>query len=56
MSKFNEFLAEQLQDPAVKREYDALEAEYREKQMIYQANISTEENANIEGGRINELS
>ena len=28
MSRFSEFLAEQLQNPEVKREYDALEPEY----------------------------
>ena len=34
MSRFSEFLAEQLQNPEVKREYDALEAEYLAKQAI----------------------
>lgn len=34
MSGFSEFLVEQLQDPEVKREYDALEAEYLAKQAI----------------------
>ena len=34
MSGFSEFLAEQLQNPEVKREYDALEAEYLAKQAI----------------------
>lgn len=28
MSKFNQYLAEQLRDPAFKAEYDALEAEF----------------------------
>lgn len=34
MSGFSEFLSEQLQDPEVKREYDALEPEYLAKQAI----------------------
>ena len=34
MRGFRDFLNEQLQDPKVKREYDALEAEYSAKQAI----------------------
>ena len=37
MSEFRDFLNEQLQDPEVKREYDALEAEYSIKQAIIDA-------------------
>lgn len=37
MSEFREFLNEQLRDPEVKREYDALEAEYSIKQAIIDA-------------------
>lgn len=32
MSEFRAFLLEQLEDPEVKQEYDALEAEYAAKQ------------------------
>lgn len=32
MSEFRAFLLEQLEDPKVKQEYDALEAEYAAKQ------------------------
>lgn len=32
MISFEDFLAEQLQDPEVKKEYDALEAEFSAKQ------------------------
>ena len=37
MSEFRDFLNEQLQDPEVKKEYDALEAEYSIKQAIIDA-------------------
>lgn len=37
MSEFRDFLNEQLQDPEVKREYNALEAEYSIKQTIIDA-------------------
>lgn len=37
MSEFREFLNEQLQDPEVRTEYDALEAEYSIKQAIIDA-------------------
>lgn len=37
MSEFRGFLNEQLQDPEVRKEYDALEAEYSIKQAIIDA-------------------
>ena len=37
MSEFRDFLNEQLRDPEVKKEYDALEAEYSIKQAIVDA-------------------
>lgn len=40
MSEFRGFLNEQLQDPDVKREYDALEAEFSIKQAIIDARNS----------------
>lgn len=40
MSEFREFLNEQLKDPEVKREYDALDAEYAIKKAIVEARIA----------------
>ena len=40
-TKFNDFLAEQLKDPAVKREYDALEPEFVIIQAIIDARKAT---------------
>lgn len=40
MSEFNDFLQEQLQDPEIKKEYDALEAEFAIKQAIIDARVA----------------
>ena len=51
MTKFNDFLNEQLQDPAVKDEYDALEPEF----VIIQAMIDARKTKGITQKELSEL-
>lgn len=52
MSGFSEFLSEQLQDPEIKREYDALETEYLTKQAIVNWKYADKaDSIHIDGGK-----
>ena len=51
MSNFNDFLAEQLRDPEVKAEYDALEAEFT----IMQAMIDARKSAGLTQKQLSEI-
>lgn len=56
MSGFSEFLAEQLQNPDVKREYDALEAEYLAKQAVVNQKCDDNADSILRNGGNHELS
>ena len=51
MSNFNDFLAEQLQDPEVKAEYDALEPEFT----IMRAMIDARKSAGLTQKQLSEI-
>lgn len=51
MSYFNDFLAEQLQDPEVKAEYDAMEPEFT----IMQAMIDARKSAGLTQKQLSEI-
>lgn len=50
MSNFNDFLKEQLQDPEIRREYEALEPEYS----IIQAMIDARKNSGLTQKQLSE--